>query len=170
MNALQRILVGTDLSEGADAVFRVAHDLAHRSGAQMTIVHVADLLGYEEVRQETPIGLDDYIAKLRLAIRVAFERAVGEHASAGPVRVEVIMKAHSVPRELLELARREQADLIVLGTHGRTGLARAVLGSVAEEVLRHADIPVLVVPRSAAQARAPVRTDDRAPVGAKWPA
>lgn len=169
MHALQRILVATDLSEASAAIFRIAEDLARRSGAQMTIAHVADLLDYEEIRRETPIGLDDYMAKLRLAIRTAFEQAVGEHALARPIRVEVIMKAHSVPKELLELATREQADLIVLGTHGRTGLARAVLGSVAEEVLRHAEVPVLVVPRSAERVRAQARVEAGARVAAARP-
>jgi nucleotide-binding universal stress UspA family protein len=169
MDALQRILVATDLSEASEAIYRVADDLARRSGAQMTIAHIADLLDYEEIRRETPIGLDDYMAKLRLGIRTAFERAVGERAAARPIRVEVVMKAHSVPRELLELARREEADLVVLGTHGRTGLARTVLGSVAEEVLRHAEVPVLVVPVSAARVRAEARVEAGARVAAARP-
>src|SRR3990172_7754163 len=140
MNALRRILVATDLSEASGAVFTVADDLARRSGAQLIVAHVADLLDYDEIRRETRMALDDYLARLHAAARSAFEKAIVGETPARPAPYEVIRKAHSIPRELLELARREQVDLIVLGTHGRTGLARAVLGSVAEEVLRHAAI------------------------------
>lgn len=166
MNALRRILVATDLSEASRAVFAVAEDLVRRSGAQLIVAHVANLLDYDVIRRETHMALDDYLARLRAAARSAFEKAIDGEAPARPVRYEVIMKAHSLPKELLDLAGREQVDLIVLGTHGRTGLARAVLGSVAEEVLRHADIPVLVVPRSAARVRGEDRGEVKTPVGA----
>lgn len=162
MNALRRILVATDLSEASRAVFAVAEDLVRRSGAQLIVAHVANLLDYDVIRRETHMALDDYLTRLRST----FEKSIGGEAPARPVRYEVIMKAHSLPKELLDLAGREQVDLIVLGTHGRTGLARAVLGSVAEEVLRHADIPVLVVPRSAARVRGEDRGEVKTPVGA----
>ena len=153
MNALQRILVATDLSEGTEALFALAEDLARRSGAQLIVAHIADPAEYDEIRRETRMGLDEYLEKLRSSIRYAFEKSIEGQTPARPIRLEVALKAHSVPQELLEMARREQADLIMLGTHGRTGLSRAMLGSVAEEVLRHAVTPVLVVPRSAARVR-----------------
>jgi nucleotide-binding universal stress UspA family protein len=149
-NMLQRILVATDLSEGSEALFGFAEDLARRSGAQVIVVHIADPAEYDEIRRETRMGLDEYVEKLRSAIRRTFEKSIEGRTPARPIRVEVALKARSVPQELLEMARREQVDLIVLGTHGRTGLARVMLGSVAEEVLRHAVTPVLVVPKTAA--------------------
>lgn len=166
MNAVQRILVATDLSEGSEAMFSLAEDLARRSGAQLIVAHIADRVEYDEIRRETRMGLDEYIEKLRLSIRYAFEKSIEDRAPARPVRIEVALKAHSVPQELLEMARREQADLIMLGTHGRTGLARAMLGSVAEEVLRHAVTPVLVVPRSAARVAEGVPAEAPEPVAA----
>jgi nucleotide-binding universal stress UspA family protein len=63
-----------------------------------------------------------------------------------PVQAEVVMRARSVAADLLDLATRLHVDLIVMGTHGRTGVPRVLLGSVAEEVVRHAGLPVLVVP------------------------
>lgn len=84
-------------------------------------------------------ALHDYLVQL------VDEEAAGVRAS-GATAETLVVDADSIHETILEVARERGADVIVMGTHGRTGLARAVIGSVADRVLRHSTIPVVLVP------------------------
>jgi nucleotide-binding universal stress UspA family protein len=140
---IRRILVATDLSEISARVYTVAADLAARTKSEMIVAHIASPDEYSETLREVQLSLDEYLERLRSTIRYAVGKAVGEDV---PVQTEVVMRARSVAADLLDLASRLRVDLIVVGTHGRTGVPRVLLGSVAEAVVRHATLPVLVVP------------------------
>ena len=150
MKNFRRILVATDLTEMSPPLYALAEQLAHRSGGRLIVVHIADRDEYVELVRETRMGLDEYLGKFRSTILYDFEQATGIQPAPQHMQVDVPLRERSVAQGLLHLAARHQVDLIVIGTHGRSGIRRALLGSVAEEVLRHATCPVLVVPKLAA--------------------
>ncbi|MDQ7842307.1 MAG: universal stress protein [Armatimonadota bacterium] len=138
------ILVATDLSSQAAGLFAVARRLGGPD-AEIVALHVYSPEDYLEVHRETGMPVDQYVANLKAEMRFQADRA---GLPAGRVRCEVA-ESWSVPEAILDRAGQERAALIVMATHGRTGLRRALEGSVAEEVLRHARTPVLIVPLAA---------------------
>jgi len=141
------ILVATDLSSHAAALFAVAGRLVGK-GREIVALHVYTPEDFGEVHRETGMPVDQYVANLKAEMRFQADQA---GLPPGAVRCEVA-EGWSVPEEILKAAERERAALIVMATHGRTGLRRALAGSVAEEVLRHARAPVLIVPLAALDA------------------
>jgi len=143
MNA-SKILVATDFSAMSEGSLDVATSLARASGAKLLIVHVEEPpLAYGGIefdyRPETP----------REATLRTLKEVVPTDLSV-PFEHRLIM---GLPASaILDLAQQEMVDLIVLTTHGRTGLMRVVMGSVAEEVVRKAKCPVLTVNPAAAVA------------------
>lgn len=137
------ILVPTDFSSASDAALPHAAALAKQSGARLLVVHVEEppmAYGGGELYYGLPEPDSARIAAMLEKVKptdplVPFTHrlAMGEPAS-----------------EICRIASEEKADLIVLGTHGRTGLFRLLMGSVAESVLRHAPCPVLVYRETAA--------------------
>ncbi len=146
MMTFQRIACAVDFSEESRAAVADAAELARRFGVELTLVHVhlpppqaaIDALGSSELAE-----LDAEEVEQQLAVW----KAEAERLADRPVKTALL--AGSPGSELVRYARDRHVDLIVLGTHGRTGLRRAVLGSVAEHVVRHAHCPVLVVRRPA---------------------
>ena len=142
------MLVPTDFSAGSRAALALAADLAKVHGAALVILHVAELLpgltADTMVHAEgggAPMRLEDFHREQTLAW-MEQDRAL---AHAREVPVELVFALGSVvPAVLAETAKRG-ADVIVMGTHGRTGLAHLVMGSVAERVLRQSRVPVLTV-------------------------
>jgi nucleotide-binding universal stress UspA family protein len=145
------ILCPTDFSDGSEAAFKTAVELAQDSGARLTILHVHHVPATAlpdmffaitpELLQDTERSLDGYLAQL-----VDRARAAGVPATQRTL-------FGSTHREICAVAAELGVDLIVIGTHGRTGLSHALRGSVAERVVRHASCPVLAVhPRAAAVA------------------
>ena len=130
---LAEVLFPTDFSAPSDAAAGVARELARESGARLHLLHVV------------PLATDpgDSAALLR---RLA--TALGEG-----LRVETAHLSGRVARSIVGYARDKGIDLIVLGTHGRTGVSHAILGSVAEAVVRLAPCLVLTVPPSAVAPR-----------------
>lgn len=145
MTRITRILVPTDFSATADAALDYAYVLAERLGATVEMLHVlddpfvADGMAAEAYISEAPA--------LRTAmLREAQERLrhrAGPREGIPPVTTEVLF-GHGA-RTIAEYAAERGVDLIVMGTHGRTGLAHLVLGSIAEQLVRTAPCPVLTV-------------------------
>jgi nucleotide-binding universal stress UspA family protein len=146
----QRILMATDFSAGSDEALDRAIEMAKRAGASIEIVHVV------EIAEELPFGAtffdgDDgtFYANVDRQLSVRADRV----SRAGlPCTTKIIEGSAAV--DITNRARETGADLIVVGTHGRTGLAHVVLGSVAERVVRRSSCPVLTVPFSKKQAAA----------------
>jgi nucleotide-binding universal stress UspA family protein len=132
----ENVLVPTDGSEAAEPAERWGVDLAAAFGADLRALSVVN-----EVR------LPDGDAERALTNRArAAADAVVDEATAAGVQASGHVATGVPHREILDFCESEHADLIVMGTHGRTGVERFVLGSVAEKVLRLSDVPVLVVP------------------------
>jgi nucleotide-binding universal stress UspA family protein len=143
MAAIQRILSAVDFSETSTAAARRALELARATGAELVFLHAlhepafsyADGAGYL-----TP----DLIEQFELEMQRRLDAWAQSLAEPGlRMRTRVV---HGAPQTaLVDAAKDERADLIVLGTHGRTGLGHLLLGSVAERVVRTSPVPVLTV-------------------------
>jgi universal stress protein A len=139
----QRFLVPVDFSEDANQAVKYATDLASKLGARMTLLHVIQLLpfGSGDMGVTVPYTYtQDLEAEITSRMQVYLERV-----TAAGLEGEIAV-AHGVPfQEILETAKAQQVNLIIMGTHGRTGLQYVLMGSVAEKVVRLAPCPVLVV-------------------------
>ena len=154
MTRFRRILMATDFSPASDAAFEEAARLARESGAALTIVHA----------YEAPINamasywpVDDYLESFvaaRTQAEARMQELLAREALRG-LRVRPVLARGLPAPEIVEAALREQADLIVMGTHGRRGAARLILGSVATSVIALAPCPVLTIRMSAAKVGAP---------------
>lgn len=142
MNSFNKILVPVDFSPHSEHALALAADLARRYGASLCLVHAHEPALYaapETYLLYTAEQLPALLAEVqkRLDANVAQARALGVTA----VTSEVLSGVPFV--EIVRHAREGGFDLIVIGTHGRTGVAHALLGSVAEKVVRKAHCPVL---------------------------
>jgi nucleotide-binding universal stress UspA family protein/quercetin dioxygenase-like cupin family protein len=145
-----RILHPTDFSENSHYAFRTACALARENHAKLLVIHIAapdvSLMG-----QAIDFVWDDdgtvHLTDPRLSAeaRAALGRMPWPKPSDPQIRVEHRLAKGDPAEQILVLAGKLHCDLIVMGTHGRTGLGRVLTGSVAEEVLRKAVCPVLVV-------------------------
>lgn len=141
---IRKILVPVDFSSYSESTTDYASMIAERFEATLILMHVIESLPYSvtdtlkliEHRRALETLAGSLLDNLRDALR----------ARKLAVKTELVWGNPS--REILAKARREKTDLIVMGTHGRTGLPHIVLGSVAEKIVRLAEIPVLTVPLS----------------------
>jgi nucleotide-binding universal stress UspA family protein len=152
MPRIARIMVPTDFSAPADAALDYARDLARQFGASIDLVHVFD----DPFTSGAFVG--DGTVVMPVELREALETHAREqldvrhavHAAALPGSSTTFLLG-SPARRLVERAQEEKADLIVMGTHGRTGLGHLFLGSVAERVVRTAPCPVLTTRQGAGE-------------------
>jgi universal stress protein A len=131
------ILVPTDFSTASDAAVPHAEALARQSGAELVILHVEEpplAYGTGELYYGIPEPNSELIGRMLEAVKPA--------DPAVPFRHRLAMGDPA--GEIIKAAGEEEAEMIVMGTHGRTGLFRALMGSVAEAVVRRAPCPVLV--------------------------
>lgn len=143
---VKTILVPVDFSAGSDAAVEWAQALASCFGARLVAVHVVDTSASAMIggpggvlAPPPPATMYD---ELRREAREAMDRLSARLAGA-----ETMIREGSPRQEILNAARETSADLIVMGTHGRTGLAHLLFGSVAEHIVRHAPVPVFTVRR-----------------------
>jgi universal stress protein A len=140
---LKKILYPTDFSELSAAALNYASRLAAESGATLYVVHVDEQFHLNAAMGE-PCYL--YASQRDVDIKNALEKIVPTVAG---VKCEHHCLDGAPVEELLQFAKREDVDLIVLGSHGRTGLSRLLMGSIAEGITRRAECPVLVVKQPA---------------------
>jgi universal stress protein A len=144
MKNLDRILVAIDFSDSSDKAFNTALFLAQKFSARLILVHVIN----------EPIDLRGFYVP-----HISFDRLEEEIKAGAEKMMEHFCKNHfkdfdnfeslivpGIPyQEILNTAEQKQADLIVLGTHGRAGLDHVLFGSTAEKIVRKASLPVLTV-------------------------
>jgi len=138
---IKRVLVGTDFSPSSEKALRHAIVIARSYGAKFYLVHVVSSLGL------TIVG-PDAVAMAATAterdMQETEERLLRSGALEG-IPHETVVRKGEIWQELERIVEYEHVDLIVVGTHGRSGLRKFALGSVAEAVFRHATCPVLTV-------------------------
>lgn len=147
---LQRILVATDFSEGGRKALRYALRLAEQSGAELTILHVVELPtdAYSWVESSGGFIAGEDIERFYAdARRQAADEVAQAEVDLPPHRchLQTALRTGQPRDQIVRAARELPADLLVIGTHGFTGLKRFLLGSTAEGVVRYAPCPVLVV-------------------------
>jgi nucleotide-binding universal stress UspA family protein len=136
-----KILHPTDYTECSEPALRVAAGLAHDHKAGLVLLHVAETLGPEKLSfGEVASGPQPATYRSKL-----FEQLHKVRPPDSQIHVEYVLSEEDPVTAILRTAAIEQCDLIVMGTHGITGWRRWVLGSIAEEVVRRANCPVLVV-------------------------
>ena len=141
----QNILVPVDGSETSYAAVAQAAELAKAFGGKITVVQVLALDPYIAAEYISATQTNDLIERARTSVLKTLEEAAAKFSDLGiPVEAK-LLEGQVVHREIIREAETSKADLIVIGSHGRTGLKRLFLGSVAQSVLGEAHIPVLVV-------------------------
>jgi len=138
---LKSILVATDFSEASEKPLRHALAIARHYGAKLSLVNVVSSLGF------TLVGPDAVSAATEAVWRDVrqLEDDLVQRGTLAGLRHEAIVRQGDVWEELEKVVSQEQVDLLVIGTHGRRGLGKLLLGSVAERVFRRADCLVLTV-------------------------
>ncbi len=137
-----KILCAIDFGESSRSALERAAELAGSFGADLTLVHVWK--GPRSVSERIARGAGGLTPELGAELGRKLEGWKGEAERISGRAVKTAIVSGAPAAEITRLAQEEKADLVVVGTHGRTGLQRAVLGSVAEAIVRHAPCPVLV--------------------------
>lgn len=143
MNPIRHILVAVDFDENSARALDYAVDLASHLGARLTVVHsyslpVLNAFDAQYIPSATEAAHKADQNRKHLDTLLALHKARG-------VEMESVLRVGAAPVEVCAVARELSADLIVVGTHNRGALGRALLGSVAETIVRDAHVPVLTV-------------------------
>lgn len=147
MILLKQILVATDFSDAAAAALAHARSLAKNFGATLHVLHVTENLFLR------PVPNDPYVLKAAVTRQLNTLLTADDRET---LHATAVLETSDNPAEVIvEYAKTQAIDLIVMGTHGRSGVARVLIGSVAETVVRTAPCPVLTVRQSETQSGAP---------------
>lgn len=141
MTRIAKVLVPVDFTDYSNQAVDYAGMLAAKFGARVRLLHVIEKFTYSVT---DTIQVVDHYSALR-AIAQPLIEGLRKHLDEHGVAADAEIRTGTPYAEILDEADRFKADLIVMGTHGRTGLAHALLGSVAERVVRLARCPVLTV-------------------------
>ena len=146
MIAIRDILVATDFSDCSQTALEYAKALARQSGARLHVIHMIGTLAGADVGIDgLAMAAPEWQAQVEDDAREALNALLtAEDLQVLQARASVL-HADSAAEGIVRYARNERIDLVVIGTHGRRGLTRLILGSVAEQVVRTAPCPVLTV-------------------------
>lgn len=146
MILIKHVLVATDFSETSGVALKYGRNLARTFGATLHVVHAVDLLAARiPMSQGHGYDLDKLQREIEESARTALAELVTDDDRKTLHAQQAVMAALSPSDAILDYARDKMIDIIVIGTHGRTGLSRLVMGSVAERIVRNAPCPVLTV-------------------------
>jgi nucleotide-binding universal stress UspA family protein len=149
----ERILIATDLSPSSLPAFERGLTLARRLGAKVIVLHVSEPPysahpWFEPLASKEAALFTDVAEREQAKARDLLDAKVADVVRSGAIeqsKIEVVVQSGVPADRIVEVAGRRECDLIVVGTHGRTGLKHALLGSVAERIARTAAQPVLIV-------------------------
>ncbi len=143
----KKVLFCTDFSENADYAFGFAYGITKRDEGLLYILHVLPDNPYQAYAESYITGED--LEKLQRAIEEDLDDKYKEHyveKIKNGTKFEIVTRSGREDEEIINFAKKENVDLIVMGTHGRTGIEHVFFGSVAEKVLRHSPLPVFIIP------------------------
>lgn len=143
----KHILLATDGSAASEHAAKLAVGMAQTHGAKLTALYVVDPYPYLGIGESNPLGFQAYMSAAHEDAAQAHSKVSALCNEAGP---QIDLQARMVEdmtasAGIVHMAKDEGADLIIVGSHGRTGLARLMVGSVAAKVLAEATVPVMVV-------------------------
>ena len=139
------ILVPIDGSDTSMLAVSKASGLALAFGSRITLIHVVDNYPFIGVGADYALGQNEYLAAATSSANAALARGVAALAAEGLHSDQRVIDGHVVHEGIVDTAIAIGADLIVMGSHGRTGIEKLLLGSVTQRVLQDARCPVLVV-------------------------
>jgi nucleotide-binding universal stress UspA family protein len=142
----KHILLGTDGSAASEHAAALAVELARTHGAKLTALYVVDPYPYLGIGETNPMGFQSYMAAAHQHAAQAHAK-VAQMCSLADSKIQLearLAEDVAAARGIVEMATREGADLVVVGSHGRAGVARLMLGSVAAKVVAQSPVPVLV--------------------------
>ena len=139
------ILVPVDGSSASNQAMAKAIALAQAFKSTVTVVSVIDNYAFTGVGVDFAYGQAEYLEAATLESNRALNAAKQEFEALGIKVTSSLVEGHAVYKGILDTAASTHADLIVMGSHGRKGFERLILGSVASQVLSHAHLPVLIV-------------------------
>jgi len=144
---MKHILIASDLSPEALRPFELVFHMAKQWGAKVTLLHVVQdlIIAPHGAPLAPPISSPDLPAEMERAREALKEQQA--HLGDGVEVNAVVISSDRIPAAINKYAEENEADLVAISTHGRTGWRHLALGSVAEAVLRHSHVPVLTVPR-----------------------
>jgi universal stress protein A len=151
---IKNILVSMDFSDCARKALQYACAFARLGKAEITLLYVAPDLA-EDIR--LAFSMPELQQQIMREAEQSLQREI-ERLAATELRIIPLVKKGNPYYETVETARQMNADIIVIGTHGRTGLKHVLMGSTAERVVRHAPCPVLVVREREHEFVAPPKT------------
>jgi universal stress protein A len=144
--ALKTVLVATDFSDVADIAVRYGREFARRFEASLHVLHVADDMTANAMATPGYVGdFSAYQANFEQECCAKVASALTEEERTA-LRAQCVVVTSSEPAQaILDYAKTNAADLVIVGTHGRNGLGHLLMGSVAETIVRSATCPVLTV-------------------------
>ncbi|HOW13422.1 MAG: universal stress protein [Methanosarcina sp.] len=140
----RNIVIATDGSENTRKAISYGIEIAKLSGATVHALYVVDTSSFSSIPMSTEGGWEAMYEVLKTEGKKAVSAVKSEGEASGVDVREVVLEGHPI-NEIIEFAEKNKADLIVMGTLGKTGLDRFLLGSVAEKVVRGSKVPVMVV-------------------------
>ena len=146
---MKSILVTTDFSEESQKAFTLAKQLAKQNSAKILLLSVMENPAQAAMVYaiDFPVFPDPNIQKeLQQKLITKLEETKTNHFQDSQIECHLIEAHGAIDSEILSFAKKNSVDLIVMATHGRTGISRLLIGSVAERVVRSAHCPVLTVP------------------------
>lgn len=141
----KHILVPLDGSPASGAAVAKAIALAQVLKSHVTLLSIVDIYAFTGLGMDAPPAQTDYLGAATAEARLAVHRAVQLCEAAGVTATPSVIEGQGVYKSILAAAETSGADLIVMGSHGRKGLEKLMLGSVAAQVLSNTHLPVLVV-------------------------
>lgn len=144
MIGIKNILVATDFGEASDAALAYGRSLATQFNATLHVVHIVENVVLRNVTADGFVGiLPEVQLEVEAEARKRLEAKLG--TNGGPKPDGMVLTSNAIADAVVSHAADTKADLLVIGTHGRHGVSRLLLGSVAEHIVRSAPCPVLTV-------------------------
>lgn len=146
---MKKILVTTDLSDSSHIAFAAAREQVEAFNAQLVLLAIIEDPAQAAMiyAQDFPVQPDSEVqAQVEAKVLSDLAAYADEHFAGMQVDQQVIAAEGPVHTQIVNFARNEAIDLIVMSTHGRTGLSRMIIGSITERVVREAPCPILTIP------------------------
>lgn len=140
---IKKILLPTDLSPASISAFKYAKSLAEKYGASIYVLHVLENIPILAIHA-LDLTLERIEKNMAENAKIQLEKIVKENLKTKN-KVQIFIRKGVVDEEIVKFADEKKVDLIVMGTHGRTGIEYTLLGSIAEKIVRRAKCPVLTV-------------------------
>ena len=143
----KKVLFCTDFSENSDYAFDFAYGIAKRDEGILYILHVLPENPHQAFAER--YITKENLEKIQKGIWEDLDNKYREHYVAkieNGIKFEIVTKSGKEKNEILKFAQKENVDIIVMGTHGKTGIEHVFFGSVAEKVIRHSTLPIFIIP------------------------